>query len=97
MSLSVVEDPYIFYMPWFVYIAQARTGRYYVGISTDAELRLKKHNSGKGSRFAWQQGPFELMYVSPPLASKSEARLREVQVKGWLRAKKEKLIAGEWH
>ena len=82
--------------PWFVYIAEARTGRYYVGITTDPKKRIGKHNNGKGSRMAKQQGPFELRYVSGPFSTKSEARKREIQVKDWSQAKKKKLISGEW-
>lgn len=80
---------------WFVYIAEARTGRYYVGITTDPVQRIAKHNLGKGSRMATQQGPFVLRFVSKPFANKSEARRRESQVKGWTREKKTKLILGE--
>lgn len=47
--------------PWFVYIAKARTGRYYTGITTDSDERIKKHNEGKGAMFAIEQGPFELI------------------------------------
>jgi putative endonuclease len=83
-------------MPWFVYIAQARTGRLYVGITTDPIKRIKKHNAGKGSRFALQQGPFKLAYVSSAFKDKSEARQREIQLKGWTHEKKNKLITGEW-
>lgn len=83
-------------MDWFVYIAQARTGRYYVGIATEPHERIKKHNAGHGSQLARQQGPFTLVYVSNPLFSRSEARIREIQIKGWTRSKKEKLISGEW-
>lgn len=83
-------------MEWFVYLAQARTGSYYTGISPDPEIRLVKHNSGKGSQMAKQQGPFVLRYVSPPFSTKSEARKREVQIKGWSRIKKQKLIDGDW-
>lgn len=69
-------------MYWFVYIAQAATSRYYVGITTNPQERIKKHNSGHGSQFARQQGPLTLVYVSNPLPSKSEARKREMQLKG---------------
>jgi predicted GIY-YIG superfamily endonuclease len=82
--------------PWFVYIAQANTGRYYVGITNNPEKRVSKHNSGEGSQFARDQGPFKLVYVSESFANKSEARKREIQLKGWTRQKKEKLINGEW-
>ena len=83
-------------MPWFVYIARARTGRPYVGITTDPTERLIEHNAGRGSRFAQQQGPFNSVYVSPPFADKSSARKREVQIKRWTSRKKEKSISGEW-
>jgi predicted GIY-YIG superfamily endonuclease len=83
-------------MPWFVYIAQARTGRYYVGITTNAQERISEHNSGKGSHFAVNQGPFQLVYVSHAFPGKSEARKREIQIKKWTQKKKEKLILGDW-
>ena len=84
-------------MNWYVYIARARTGSYYTGITPRPDARLKKHNSGQGSRMAQQQGPFSLVYVSTPFSNKSEARKREAQIKGWAREKKEKLVSGEWH
>ncbi|MEK7093485.1 MAG: GIY-YIG nuclease family protein [Patescibacteria group bacterium] len=83
-------------MNWFVYIAEARTGAFYVGITTDPAERVNKHNRGDGSRMAMQQGPFELRYVSKPFADKSGARTREAQIKGWSREKKQRLIRGEW-
>jgi putative endonuclease len=83
-------------MSWFVYIAKARTDRFYTGITTNDKKRIDKHNSGVGSRFAKQQGPFELSYTSKPFPNKSEARKREIQIKGWSREKKLKLINGDW-
>ncbi len=83
-------------MHWFVYIAQARTGRYYTGITTNPKERIKKHNKGRGSRLAIQQGPFTLVYTSNAFSSKSVARKREAQIKRWTREKKERLIRGEW-
>lgn len=82
--------------PWYVYIAKARTGRYYVGITTNPLERIKKHNFGNGSKFALNQGPFILVYVSDAYKTKSLARLREVQLKGWSQAKKNNLISGKW-
>ena len=83
-------------MNWFVYIAKAKTGRFYTGITNDPGKRIGKHNSGKGSRMANQQGPFELVYTSATFPNKSEARKREIQVKGWTVEKKIRLINGEW-
>lgn len=82
-------------MAWHVYIAQARTGRYYTGVSTDPHRRIYEHNVGLGAKFSKDQGPLALLYVSPPY-DKSSAWKREHQIKGWRREKKEKLIRGEW-
>ena len=81
---------------WYVYIAKARTQRFYTGITTDPVKRVMKHNTGEGAKFAINQGPFSLVYVSMPFPSKSEARKREIQVKDWSQVKKLKLISGEW-
>ena len=66
---------------WFVYIAKARTERFYTGISDSPENRIIEHNLGQGSKFAINQGPLKLVYVSSPFLSKAEARKREIQVK----------------
>ena len=81
---------------WFVYIAKAKSGRYYTGITTNPSERVSAHNKADGARFARQQGPFTLVYVSSPFQGKSPARIREAQIKKWSRIKKEKLINGEW-
>jgi len=83
-------------MPWYVYIAEARTGYYYTGITTNPKTRILKHNRDKGSQMGKQHGSFLLLYISSPFPNKSEARKREVQIKGWTREKKGKLISGEW-
>ncbi|MEX0932253.1 MAG: GIY-YIG nuclease family protein [Candidatus Saccharimonadales bacterium] len=83
-------------MDWYVYIAEAKSGRYYTGISPRPQKRLAKHNTGKGSRFAMQYGPLKLVFVSKKFRSKEEARKQEVKVKSWSREKKQKLINGEW-
>lgn len=84
-------------MSWFVYVAKSRIGRYYVGITSNLGRRLAEHNSGWGSQLAKQQGPFELVYRSGTFATKSEARIRETQIKGWTKIKKENLIKGIWN
>lgn len=83
-------------MDWFVYIATSRFGHYYTGISNHPGKRIIDHNSGNGSQMAKDQGPFVLSYVSKAFLNKSEARKREIQIKGWSKEKKEKLISGEW-
>ena len=83
-------------MPWYVYIAQAPTGRYYTGITTDPQRRIGEHNRDEGAKFAHDQGALRPLYISPPFPNQASARFREVQIKGWTRMKKEKLIRGEW-
>ena len=75
-------------MQWYVYIAKAKSGYYYVGISPDPKKRIIHHNTGKGSQMAKQHGSFDLVYTSPPFPNRSEARKREVQLKKWSREKK---------
>ncbi len=81
---------------WFVYIAEAPTGRYYTGITTKPHRRIQEHNHDEGAKFAHDQGVLRLLYVSPAFPDQSSARIREIQIKGWSREKKQKLIRGEW-
>ena len=83
-------------MLWYVYIAESRYKHFYTGITNNPELRIIKHNSGKGSQMALQQGPFKLVYVSNKFSDKSSARKREAQIKKWSKEKKIRLINGEW-
>ncbi len=82
-------------MSWYLYIAESSKGKFYVGITTEPKRRIEDHNKGNGSRMAKIEGPFRLIYTSLPMANQSEARKREIQIKGWTRAKKQKLIKGE--
>lgn len=82
-------------MHWFVYIAQARTGNYYVGITTEPARRIVDHNKGNGARMAMSQGPFKLVYTSPELPNQSSARKWEIYLKRWTRKKKTELIDGD--
>jgi putative endonuclease len=80
---------------WYVYIAKTKSDKLYTGVSNNVTDRIEKHNKGKGAKFTRANGPVTLVYVSESL-TKSEALKREIQIKGWTRAKKEKLISGEW-
>ena len=84
-------------MEWYVYIAKSQTNHYYTGITNNVNSRIIKHNSGKGSQMARQQGPFVLVYVSDKFPDKSSARKREIQIKKWTREKKERLMDGKWN
>lgn len=93
MTLSLSKGPS---MKWYVYICESKAHHYYVGISPDPIARLEKHNTGRGSKMTRDQGAFKLLYISQPFVDKSSARKREIQLKGWSREKKEKLITGVW-
>ncbi len=83
-------------MPWYLYIAEAaKTGNYYVGITTEPKRRIKDHNAGRGSSIAKAQGPFTLRYTTAPLPDQSTARKWEIQIKKWPRQKKTELIQNQ--
>ena len=79
--------------PWFVYILRCNDGKYYVGVATDLEDRIKEHNAGHGSAFTKKRRPVELVH-SEEHKDYAGARRREAQLKGWRREKKEWLIHG---
>lgn len=78
-------------MPWFTYIVECADGTYYTGITTDLARRLAMHNRGVASRFTRGRLPVELRYVEQH-ASRSAASIREAELKGWRRGRKDALI-----
>jgi predicted GIY-YIG superfamily endonuclease len=55
---------------------------------------MREHKSSiHGAKFIKDYGDFKLVY-SEQFATRAEAMKREKQLKGWTRAKKETLIAG---
>jgi predicted GIY-YIG superfamily endonuclease len=79
---------------YFVYILRCGDGSYYVGSTQDVKARLQVHQSGQGPVFTASRLPVELLYQES-FATLEEAVRRERQLKGWSRAKKEALIAGD--
>lgn len=80
---------------WFVYIIECLDNSYYVGRTWRMDLRLEQHVSGLGGKYTAKHGVKRLVYLEE-YTSFEEASLREKQLKGWTREKKEKLIKGEW-
>lgn len=73
---------------WFVYIIQSQiTFKLYTGISTDPELRLKKHNLGKGAKATRAGRPWKIVYLEL-CRSKGAALRRECAIKKLRRAEK---------
>ena len=77
-----------------VYILRCANGQYYVGSTTNIELRLQEHHSGEGSDFTKAHLPIKLVYTEE-YDTIHEARLRERQLHKWSHAKKEALITGD--
>jgi len=80
--------------PWCVYILRCCDGSFYIGITNNPTKRTQKHNSGLGSQFTRNYRPVTLVYVEW-YKNKSEARKREIQLKGWTHSKKFLLIKGK--
>lgn len=80
---------------WFVYILECVDRSYYTGMTWQADTRWTQHLSGLGSKYTEKHKPKRVAYLEE-YDNLEEARLREKQIKGWTRQKKEKLINGEW-
>ena len=79
--------------PWFVYILRCKDDSLYTGITNDIQERIATHNSGEGAKYTRARIPVILVYQET-CSDKSTAREREIEIKGWTRSKKEKLVAG---
>ena len=82
-------------MAFSAYLLRCADGRYYAGHSDALEHRLAQHNAGEGGDFTARRRPVVLVW-SESFATRDEAFAAERRVKGWTRAKKEALIAGDW-
>ena len=79
----------------FVYILRCLDGSYYVGSTRDSlEARVAEHNSGFYGGYTMRRRPVELVW-SQDFDRITDAIAAERQLKGWSRAKKEALIAGD--
>jgi len=76
---------------WFCYMVKCSDGALYVGISNDVVERLEKHNRGFGPRFTRSRRPVELIW-SQNFPDIFAARRREIELQGWSRAKKLRLV-----
>jgi predicted GIY-YIG superfamily endonuclease len=80
---------------WYVYILECLDNSYYVGRTWRVDLRVEQHISGLGGGYSAEHGFKKIVYIEE-YENFGEASLREIQLKGWARKKKEKLIKGEW-
>jgi tRNA/rRNA methyltransferase len=78
----------------YVYIVRCADQSLYIGETDDLDFRLTKHNDGSAGVFTRRRRPVVLVY-SEVHPTREAALKRERQLKGWTRAKKEALIAGD--
>ena len=75
---------------------QCADGHFYVGHSDDLEARVAAHQSGAFGGYTYSRRPVVLVW-SETFGTREEALAAERQIKGWSRAKKRALIAGDWN
>jgi len=78
-------------MKYFVYIVRCSDNYLYTGLTSNLSKRIGQHRNGL-SRLTKGRGEVRLVF-SQPFDSVYKAAKREKEIKGWTRAKKEKLIA----
>lgn len=76
------------------YILRCADGTYYTGHTDDLEQRVAQHQHGEIAGYTQNRRPVELAW-SESFATREEAFAAERQLKGWSRAKKQALIAGD--
>jgi putative endonuclease len=77
-------------MPHYLYILRCKNNELYIGITSKLNERCHYHSSGS-VKYTKNRRPIILVYFEE-FESKEIAALREKQIKGWTRVKKENLI-----
>lgn len=82
-------------MSYFIYILRSSSNKLYIGQTNNLSARIKQHftKDWKAAKFTKDNNGFILVY-SEEYQFRTEVMRREVQLKGWSRAKKEALILG---
>jgi predicted GIY-YIG superfamily endonuclease len=83
-------------MHFWVYLLRCSDGSYYAGHTDNMDARLWQHQEGLGCDWTRRRRPVELVWCEA-VPTRDEAFAFERRIKGWTRAKKEALIAGDWH
>ena len=76
---------------WTVYLLRCGDGSLYTGIAKDVQARVKQHSEGKGAAYTRSRLPVTLLYQENGF-NRSEALIREAQIKAMPRLKKEEII-----
>lgn len=77
---------------WYVYMIRCSDASLYTGVTTNVERRFKEHQeSKKGSKYARAKIPLRVVHIET-YATRSEAQVREHQIKKLTKKEKECLI-----
>ncbi len=76
---------------WTIYLLRCSDGSFYIGISTDVEKRVARHNAGKGAKYTRGCLPVRCVWQES-MASESDARKREAALKHLTRREKQALV-----
>jgi tRNA/rRNA methyltransferase len=82
-------------MTFWAYILHCSDKNFCVGHTDNLEGRIGQHDQGQIPGYTHKRRPVELVW-SQDFPSRYEALAAERQIKGWSRAKKQALIAGDW-
>ena len=82
-------------MSFYAYLLRCSDGSYYAGHTDDIDLRLAQHNDGTFEGYTSRRRPVEMVWCDM-LMTRDDAFWAERKLKGWSRAKKEALVAGDW-
>jgi len=83
-------------MSFYAYLLRCNDGSYYAGHTDNLDVRMAQHQSGLLGGYTAERLPVALVW-SENLPTREEALFAERRIKGWSRAKKEALIAGDWY
>jgi predicted GIY-YIG superfamily endonuclease len=83
-------------MAFYAYLLRCSDGRFYAGSTDDLEARVAQHQAGHDTGcYTFKRRPVILAW-SDSFSTRIEAKEAERRLKGWSRAKKQALIAGDW-
>ena len=82
-------------MAFYTYLLRCADGSYYTGHTDNLDLRMARHSTGELGGYTAKRRPVVLVWLEN-FVTREEALTAERQIKGWSRAKKEALIAGDW-
>ncbi len=81
----------------YVYIIRCNNKSYYTGLTNDLIKRFEEHCEGiYETCYTFKKRPLTLVYYET-IPFLQDAIDRELQIKGWSRAKKEALIKQDYH